>query len=162
MTDLIEVDPGLELERIARNLSKEEIRIVIAEATKRALSDDHSGTPIDIPVNHHFSKDVYAREMVVPKGSFIIGKIHKFQNLNILSKGEVSVLSIDGYKRVKAPFTFVASPGSQRIFYAHEDSVWTVIHGTNETDVDKIEEQFIAKSIEELEGGQKCLGSQLD
>lgn len=109
---------------------------------------------------HHFSKDVYAREMQVPKGSVVVGKIHKFENLNILSKGEVSIFSIDGVMRVKAPFTFVASSGAKRVFVVHEDAVWTVIHGTAEKDLDKIEAQFIAKDYEELLPVRelKCLG----
>lgn len=129
------------------SMSVQNIRDYIAHIEEKCLESD---TKIDVPVNHHFSKDVYAREMVVPKGSIIVGKIHKFQNLNILSKGEVSILSIDGVMRVKAPFTFVASPGSKRVFLVHEDAVWTTIHGTDETDVEKIEEKFIAKNYEEL------------
>ena len=105
---------------------------------------------LEIEINHYFSKDVYAREMKMPKDSLIIGKIHKEQNLNILSQGEVSILSVDGVMRVKAPFTFVASPGSKRVFYAHTEAVWTVIHGSNETDLEKLEEQFIAKTYDEV------------
>jgi len=108
---------------------------------------------VEIPVTNHFSKGVYAREITIPQGAFVIGKKHKFQNLNILSKGEISLISIDGAIRVKAPYTVVSSPGVQRLAYAHEDCVWTTIHGTDETDVDKIEEEFIEK--EEL----VCLGS---
>lgn len=129
--------------------------------TFQAIADEHLAK-IEIPVEHHFSKDVYAREIKIPKGSFVIGKIHKFQNLNILSKGEISILSIDGVQRVKAPFTVVSSPGVKRVAYAHEDTVWTTIHGTAERDVEKIEEIFIAKTYEDVPlivgGEQKCLG----
>lgn len=105
-----------------------------------------SGMAIDIPIEHRFSEGVYAREMTVPKGVMLVGRVHKFRNLNILSKGEVSVLSIDGIMRVKAPFTFVASPGSKRLFYMHEDTVWTTILGTSETNVEKIESEFTVKN----------------
>lgn len=141
-------------------ISIEETRAIIAKFEEAMLSG--CGEPIEIPIEHYFSKDVYAREMRVPKGVLLTGKIHRFQNLNILSQGEVSVLSIDGLIRVKAPYTIVASPGTKRLIFTHEDTVWTTIHGTNETDVDKIEEQFIAKSYEELTviNGElrKCLG----
>jgi hypothetical protein len=124
-----------------------------------------SPNQVEIPVEHYFSEGVYAREMRVQKGTLLMGKIHKFKNMNILSSGEVSVLSIDGVKRVKAPFTFVASPGSKRLFFAHEDTVWTTIHGTDETDLDKIENHFIAKSYDEIEAidhvSQKELGDSL-
>jgi len=127
-------------------IPKSEVRDYIARI-EEAMKD---GVEIDIPVNHHFSHGVYAREMVVPKGVLLVGKIHKFKNLNIMSKGEISVLSIDGCVKMQAPFTFVGSPGSKRLFYMHEDTVWTTIHGTSETDLEKIESEFIAKNYEEL------------
>ena len=108
------------------------------------------GPQIDIPLKHTFSKNVYAREITIPKGSIIIGKIHKYQNMNIISKGEVSFFSIDGAVRVKAPYTFVASPGVKRVIVAHEETVWTTIHGTSETDLDKLEDEFIAKDYSEF------------
>lgn len=131
-------------------LTHQEIRDLIADAETKMLSGDHNGEAIEIPVEHHFSKDVYAREITVPAGSLIVGKIHKHTNLNILSQGEMSIISIEGVKRVKAPYTVVSPPGVKRLAYAHTDVVWTTIHGTDETDVDKIEEQFIAKTYEEV------------
>lgn len=134
-------------------LSKQEIRELIANVEK-AVSE---GEQLEVPIEHYFSKNVYAREMKLPAGALIVGKIHKFENLNILSKGEVSVLSIDGVKKVSAPHTFVGSVGAKRVILAHSDVVWTTIHGTPETDVEKIEEEFIAKSYEELEPDLKII-----
>ncbi len=109
-----------------------------------------SGAELEIPHVDRFSKGVYSREITITKGTFLIGKIHKFENLNILSKGKLSIISIDGCHTVEAPHTVVSSPGVKRFAYAHEDSVWTTIHGTDETDVDKIEEIFIAKDYSEV------------
>lgn len=94
---------------------------------------------IDIPVRHYFSPGVYAREITIPKGATVTGKIHKFAQLNILSKGDISVLTEDGIRRVQAPFTVVSPPGTKRIAFAHEECVWTTIHATDETDPEKIE-----------------------
>lgn len=120
------------------------------------------GEKIEVPVKHYFSKGVYAREMPMKKGEIVIGKIHKYENFNVLSKGKVSVLSIDGIKIVEAPYSFVGSPGTKRVIYAHEDSVWTVVHGTDEKDIEKIEVEFIAKDYSELESlefkEKLCLG----
>ena len=144
MSDLIKPD---ECFGITEAVSKEEVREIIADFEARARLEENQ---IDVPVKHYFSKDVYAREVRIPAGSLVVGKLHKFQNLNILSEGEISVLSIDGAQRMKAPCTIVSSPGVKRLAYAHTDVVWTTIHGTNETDVEKIEDVFIAKSYEEL------------
>lgn len=103
--------------------------------------------PADLPVKNYFSKGVYARELFIPKGTTLTGKIHKFENLNIMSKGDMSVMMDDGtVKRVQAPFTIVSPPGTRRAAYAHEDTIWTTIHGTESTDVDEIEGIFIAQT----------------
>jgi len=83
-----------------------------------------------------------------------------------MSCGDLSVLTEEGIQRVQAPFTIVSPAGTKRIAYAHEDTVWTTIHGTHETDLDKIESDLIAQNDQEYEefckltGETKCLGSQ--
>lgn len=103
----------------------------------------------EIPLKHYFSLGLYAREVTLPAGAMATGKIHKYPQLNILSKGDVSVLLEDGIKRIQAPFTVASPAGTKRIIYAHIESVWTTIHSTHETDLEKIEEHFIAQNEEE-------------
>lgn len=101
---------------------------------------------VDLKVVNYFSYGVYARELHIPAGIMLTGEIHKLENLNILSKGEISVMTENGMMRVKAPFTVVSPPGTKRIALAHTDCIWTTIHGTFEKDLDIIEKYFIAKS----------------
>ena len=49
------------------------------------------------------------------------------------------------------PLTMVSPAGTKRAVYAKTDVVWTTIHLTNETDLEKIEEETIAKSYQEYE-----------
>ena len=104
---------------------------------------------IELEVKHHFSYGIYGREMFIPKGVILTGKIHKREQLNIIYKGDLSVLIDDEMKRVQGPYTFVAPAGAKRIMYAHEDTHYIVIHGTHERDLEKIEEFFIAQSEQE-------------
>lgn len=134
----------------------EDIRSFISKVEEWGLKQDQ----VEFPLTHRFSKGVYAREIFIPKGCLIIGKIHKFANLNVLSKGDLSIVSIEGHQRVQAPYTVVSPPGVKRMAYAHEDSVWTTIHGTDETDLAKIEDEFIVKTYDELEESLKWLGQQ--
>lgn len=127
-------------------LSKEELKQFIGELEDLLKQ----GEQMEIPIEHFYSFGVYAREMKVKAGTLLVGEIHKFQNLNILSQGEVSVASIDGIKRVKAPHTFVSQPGAKRVIYAYTDVVWTTILGSDEKDPDLIKEKFIAKSYDEV------------
>lgn len=98
---------------------------------------------VEIPVRHYFSPGVYAREITIPKGATVTGKIHKFAQLNILSKGEMMVLTEEGIRHVRAPFTVVSPPGTKRIAHALEECVWTTIHATDETDPAKIESYVV-------------------
>ncbi len=134
------------LER-AEKMTRNELREFISQIEEYLKK----GNVVEVPIEHYFSFGVYGREMTLKAGTLLVGKIHKFQNLNILSKGEVSVLSIDGIKRVQAPHTFVSRPGAKRVIYAHTDVVWTTILGSNEKDPEAIEGKFIAKSYNEVD-----------
>lgn len=104
---------------------------------------------IELKVIHHFSKGVYARELHIPAGVILTGEIHKFTNLNILSKGKIQVLIGDVVEEIEAPFTVVSPAGTKRIARAITDCVWTTVHGTDEVDVGIIEKTFIAKNEQE-------------
>jgi hypothetical protein len=111
-------------------------------------------------LKHYFSpKDekygccTYAREMMIPKGTLIIGKIHRHQHLNFITKGKVTVYTEFGEKHLEAPCTFVSEVGLKRAVYAEEDTLWTTIHMTefnSETELDKIEDEVIAPSYDDL------------
>lgn len=114
----------------------------------------------DSPVKHYFAPIdekygccTYAREILLRKGSVVIGKIHRHQHLNIISKGKVTVFTEFGKKELEAPCTFVSEVGLKRAVYAHEDTIWTTIHLTaymGEEHLDKIEDEVIAPSYGDI------------
>jgi hypothetical protein len=104
----------------------------------------------DAPVRHIFAPGCYAREMTLPEGSCIIGKIHRHAHINIISAGHVRVATDEGVLEFRAPYTFVSQPGTKRVVLALENTIWTTIHPTEETDLGKIEEQVIAPSYMDL------------
>jgi hypothetical protein len=115
-----------------------------------AIEDKMRQMPqVNIPIKHYFSPGVYAREITIPAGTILTGRIHKYTQLNILSGGEISVLTEDGIVRVKAPYTVISPPGTKRIAIAHTDCTWTTILHTDETDPDKIEELFTVETDKE-------------
>ncbi len=104
---------------------------------------------VKLPVTYYHGGGVFTGELFIPKGTLIVGKIHKFENVNVLSKGELSVLVDNEIKRLKAPSVVVAKAGSKRIFYAHEDSIWMTFHATKEVDPNEVEKIFIAQTEQE-------------
>lgn len=104
---------------------------------------------IELEVKHYFSYGIYARELHIPAGVILTGHVHKLENLNILSKGRMKLVSEFGMRELEAPFTVVSPPGTKRIALAITDCVWTTIHGTFEKDLNIIEQTFIAKTEQE-------------
>lgn len=106
------------------------------------------------PVTHHFAPGLYAREIFLPAGVRIIGKIHRHAHVNTISKGRVTVFTEFGTQDLQAPVSFVSQPGTKRAVVAHEDTIWTTYHPTQETDLAKIEQHVIAPSFEAYEQGR--------
>lgn len=85
--------------------------------------------PCDFPLQHTFAPGVYARTIVLPQGSYIVGRIHKHAHLNILSKGRVRVFTESGgFEELVGPLTMVSQPGTKRLVFALEEAVWTTVH----------------------------------
>lgn len=109
--------------------------------------------PAILPIKHHFADGIYAREMFIPAGAVLTGAVHKTNHMCILSAGHVRVATDEGPIDLVAPATLIAKPGAKRAIFALEDSVWTNIHATNETDLDKIVEEVTESTAAELQGG---------
>lgn len=106
-----------------------------------------------MPLKHSFAPGVYVREIFIPKGSVLTGKIHRHEHPNFLMKGEVIVVTeFGGREHLKAPMSMISKAGTKRAVYAMEDTVWITIHAnpTNETDLLKIEEFVIAPTYQDL------------
>lgn len=109
------------------------------------------GETFELPVEHYFSRGVYGRYMDIPKGVTITGRIHKYSQINVLIRGEVSVLTEDGVVQKKAPFIVVSPPGTKRAVYAHEDSTWMTFCGTEHTDTNTIVDLLTTRTYEEYD-----------
>lgn len=107
--------------------------------------------PAACPVQHHFAPGAYGREMTLPAGLVVVGKIHKHAHINVISKGRVQVFTEqDGVLELAAPCTFVSSPGTKRVIHALEETVWTTVHVTDKTDLAEIEREVIATDFSEV------------
>lgn len=133
-------------------LPREGIRAAIMELQEYLLANTADTTDLAyFPVQHKFAPGSYAREMTIPEKQIILGKIHRHAHINVISKGSVVVLSEFGLQRMQAPCTFVSEPGIKRVVYAVETTVWTTVHVTNETDLEKIEAEVIAEAYSDIE-----------
>lgn len=122
------------------------------------LQDELKHLPqIDPPLRHHFAEGSYAREMLIPAGSVIIGKIHRHSHVNVISQGRIYVATEFGCEILEAPHTFISKPGTKRAVYAITDTVWTTIHVTDKTDLEEVEAEVICPDYETFEAEQRLL-----
>ena len=101
---------------------------------------------IDCPLSHVFTNGLYTREIFMPAGSLVTSKIHKTEHPYVVSKGKLLVCIDKGeWVEIEAPHMGVTKPGTRRILYILEDTVWTTFHPNpdNVTDLEEIEDLLI-------------------
>jgi len=103
--------------------------------------------PIECPVDHIFTPGLYTRQIFMPAGSFITSKIHKTEHPYVVSQGLVSVWIDEGEEIViDAPFTGITKPGTRRVLYVWEDTIWTTFHANPDNEnLEQIEQRIIEK-----------------
>lgn len=111
------------------------------KALEHAIADNCE--PAELKETHHFADGIYGRELFIPAGTVLTGKIHRHSTLNLLIQGDITVTTPDGMKRIQAPAVFVSEPGTKKAGYAHTDTIWVNVHPTKITDLAAIEAKFI-------------------
>jgi hypothetical protein len=119
-----------------------------------AAHGEETGTTLnaDELTRHHLAPGMYCRELFIPEGACLTGKIHRTSHINIISQGDISVLTEHGVRRFKAPCVLVSSAGIKRVGFAHADTTWITVHANpaDETDLDQLEAACIAPNFEAL------------
>lgn len=104
------------------------------------------GEPEEMPLRHFFSPGLYLREITMRADLLVVGKMHATTHFNIITKGDVTVLTDNGPLRITItdhPYIFVSQAGTKKVLYCHEDTVWMTTHITDSTDLAEIERQVI-------------------
>lgn len=129
-------------------------KIVKFESMLRNVDGAFTGDSKECPLKHSFSDGIYVREITIPKGMVIVGKIHKHDHPNFLLKGEVLVVTEnEGEEHLSAPCSMISKGGTKRALYAKTELVWTTVHSnpTNTRDLNELEKIVIADSFEDYE-----------
>lgn len=106
---------------------------------------------VEITAVEYFCGGVYAREITIPEGVALVGEIHLKDQINVVSKGSIKIVTEDGDKIINAPATFISKAGVKRAGYAITETVWTEFIATELTNEDDIRQEFIAPDYETLD-----------
>lgn len=133
--------------------------IIGLEETLTELSEFPQGDRPDCPLVHSFAGGMYVREIFIPAGMMLTGKIHKHEHPNFLMQGAVSIITEDGgISLMEGPQSLVSPAGCKRALFTHTPTWWITVHlnpnGHTEFN-DEFEDEIIAKDFAELETSQR-------
>jgi mannose-6-phosphate isomerase-like protein (cupin superfamily) len=98
---------------------------------------------------HFFAPGMYLRELTIPAGMLMVGKIHKHAHFLMVLKGRAEVISEFGRMVVEAGHISVSPPGVKRIVLALEEVQFATVHvnPTDTEDLTAIEAEHIEAEI---------------
>ena len=107
----------------------------------------------NFPLKHTFADGIYIRQMDMKSDSMVVGAIHNHLHVWFLLTGHLAVATEDSIEEFLAPCYVLATPGSKRVIYATEDSIFINIHKNpdNIKDINKLESEIVSKTFEEYE-----------
>ena len=107
----------------------------------------------NFPLKHTFADGIYIRQMDMKTGSAVIGAIHNHLHAWFLLTGRLVVATEDLIEEYVAPCYVLATPGSKRVIYAVEDSIFINIHKNpnNIKDINKLELEIVSKTFKDYE-----------
>jgi len=142
-------------EEVVKRDEQSELLVAESRAAIMALEDILKSAPVQIQITprHYFATGVYLREITIPKGVTLTGRIHVTNHYCILSQGEVLVYDAGKTTRIKAPATVLSTFGAKRAIHAIEEAVWTNVHTNpnNIVDLDELERILTVGSYAELD-----------
>jgi hypothetical protein len=140
------------------NLATPELRrdwIFALESSLLEVPGHTEGDTADCPLVHSFGGGMYVREIFIPAGIMLTGKIHKHEHPNFLMAGKVSVITEDGGAEImEAPQSILSPAGCKRALYTHTPTWWITVHlnPNGYTEIcDELESEIISKDYLELE-----------
>ena len=144
----------LEIYKERRIISKDFINKVETLENAMLASDDiriAKGNSDMFPLKHSFSEGVYIREMFMPQGGLVIGKLYKISHTWFLLSGELEVATDEGNEYYIGPCYVNAPEGTKRVLHAVSDVIFVNVYPNPEniTDTDKLEEILTCSSYKE-------------
>lgn len=106
-------------------------------------------------LKHAFLDGAYFRQITIPAGIALTGKIHTHETCNLVTKGKIAIVSEFDEQIIEAPFMYISQPGAKKACYTLEET--TIINGhiTDETDLEKIERDVTSDEYKPIDNNDE-------
>lgn len=95
---------------------------------------------VEIPVKESYANGMYTRQIMIPRGTLLTGRVHMFPYVDIMLAGDIEVATPDGIKHMTGWNVLQGFAGRKRIGYAWEDTYWATVHRTDQFEPGAMEE----------------------
>ncbi len=108
---------------------------------------------IDEPdqASHYYGEGIYARALLIPAGTCVIGHIHKYNRICIIAQGNCTFVDEWQKKTVDAPYIGEFKAGSKTAVYAHTDTLWVACVSNKSNNTDQDMSDFVETSHEDYQ-----------
>ncbi len=113
---------------------------------------------VDIPAVEQLRNGLYMREIVIPAGTILTGRVWLEDYIDIMVSGHIIVATADGVKELKGYNVCDGKGGRKRAGYAIEDTAWITVHKTKATSCEGLLEAMSTFSMAQY----KVAKAQLD
>lgn len=119
----------------------------------RALQRSHERKPqADVQSEFHQGGGIAAKVVYLPVGE-AIGAMHRFENMNILVYGDITIASPEGMKRLTVedkPIFIISPAGTKRAAQVHADTCWITLLPSEEKTLEAVESKFLVENEAEF------------
>jgi len=116
-------------------LSETEVDLLLADAVTQNIelleerSLEHE--QLEVPAFERVHAGMYTRQITIPKGALITGRVWQDAYVDIMLEGDISVASAQGRKRLTGWNVMEGMAGRKRAGYAHQETHWITVHRTD-------------------------------
>lgn len=113
-------------------LTRDQIELILSSECGNSVEqfEEHLLTYAQVPILpiEDITNGMYTRRIMIPKGTLLTGRVHKYPYVDIMLSGHIAVATPDGAKELIGANVCDGSPGRKRAGYALEDTDWITVH----------------------------------
>lgn len=113
----------------------------------------------DFQLVNRFSDGLYARQVTMKRGYFLTSKIHLKEHFAFILTGDITVWTDQDCERFRAPCVLTTKPGTKRVLFAHEDTVWITVHACNAKTQEEAEAELTTNDPSMIEQARRICPS---